>query len=147
MDEQLNISLPSKRPSIPACDHPSKSTAAVLPSSSLVRTDDPHHHQHVASSCDTSTSRPQQISNTAILSDDLKSTSPQQPPPECGTGTSRVSLSSCSSLIFPKRNNYGRQPERLAKENKHSFLHMSSAITKSISRAPRHVFALLARAS
>ncbi|UJR09581.1 hypothetical protein I4U23_013816 [Adineta vaga] len=94
LDEQLNIPLPSKRLSIPACDHSSKLTAVVISSSSsidpTVRTDDfhQHHHQqqHVTSSCDTSTSPNQERFTASILSNDLKSVSQQQS--DCNIGIS-----------------------------------------------------------
>ena len=55
LDEQLNISLPSKRPSLPVGDQSTKSTAVVVVSTSPVdasrRTGTIYHH-HVTSFCE-----------------------------------------------------------------------------------------------
>ncbi|CAF2746442.1 unnamed protein product [Rotaria sp. Silwood2] len=76
-DDQINNSLPTKRLSIPACDHSSKLAAVVVLPSSPVDTTDVthhhhHHHHHVISSCDTSNIPNQQISITSTSSINIK---------------------------------------------------------------------------
>lgn len=60
LDDQLNHSLPSKRPSLAVCDQSTKSTSVVVLSSSPIdasrRTGTIHHHHHVTSFSDPSAS-------------------------------------------------------------------------------------------